>query len=138
RFVKLGQNPVFQEAPPRFEALSHHIIAGEHHHVEGVVDDRRLPGAVILEQVERRSPLLVHKCGAPHFWTGTNPLRGNSVVTTSLRNRQSSGIGVRSREADAFAGRHALAPNLRLTACAREKRTSSSTQPSCARSQEQS
>src|SRR5215471_21628124 len=32
----------------------------------------------------------------------TNPLRGNSVVTTVLHKRWSSGIGVRSREADVF------------------------------------
>ena len=37
----------------------------------------------------------------PHYMCSTNPLRGNSVVTTVLQ-RGSSGIGVRSREAGVF------------------------------------
>src|SRR5215831_20545444 len=42
------------------------------------------------------------KCAPAHFTGCTNPLRGNPVVTTVLRNRWSSGICVRSREAGVF------------------------------------
>src|SRR5262249_50603674 len=42
----------------------------------------------------------LHLQAAEHAQHTTNPLRGNSVVTTVLHKRWSSGIGVRSREAD--------------------------------------
>jgi len=55
----------------------------------------------------------------------TNPLRGNSVVRTVLRNGWSLGMAVRSREASFLhpAAMRSL-PILRLTGCPRERRAS--------------
>jgi hypothetical protein len=55
----------------------------------------------------------------------TNPLRGNSVVRTVLRNWWSLGMAVRSREASFLhpAAMRSL-PILRLTGCPRERRAS--------------